>query len=128
MQLNQLLIYATDVKKSAAFYVKLGCEIVVFGDEYIRLLDPAGQTTFSLAKTDKPPSPDNVHLYFECASKAELAKKVKSLKAQKIDISEPTDQRWLWREAETYGPDGYKIKLYYAGENRIFPPWGVKQR
>jgi len=38
---------------------------------------------------------------------------------------EPTDQPYLWREAILHDPAGNKIKLYWAGENRRFPPWRV---
>lgn len=35
----------------------------------------------------------------------------------------PTDQRYLWKEAILKDPSGNKIKLYWAGENRLNPPW-----
>ena len=37
----------------------------------------------------------------------------------------PTDMRWLWREAILHDPSGNKIKLYWAGVNRLDPPWKV---
>ena len=39
---------------------------------------------------------------------------------------DPIDQSWLWRESYLRDPDGNKICLYYAGENRLNPPWRVK--
>lgn len=37
----------------------------------------------------------------------------------------PTDMSYLWREAILYDPSGNKIKLYWAGDNRLNPPWRV---
>ena len=42
-------------------------------------------------------------------------------------MQEPTDQHWLWREAILHDPSGNKIKLYWAGENRLNPPWRVEK-
>ena len=36
------------------------------------------------------------------------------------------NQEWLWREAYTSDPNGNRICLFYAGENRKNPPWRVK--
>jgi len=41
--------------------------------------------------------------------------------------SAPTDQRWLWREARLGDPDGNRLCLYWAGKNRVDPPWRVGQ-
>jgi uncharacterized glyoxalase superfamily protein PhnB len=35
----------------------------------------------------------------------------------------PTDMRYLWREARLLDPDGYDLRLFSAGENRLNPPW-----
>ena len=40
---------------------------------------------------------------------------------------DPTDQTYLWREAILHDPSGNKIKLYWAGEHRRFPPWRVNK-
>ena len=45
-------------------------------------------------------------------------------KGLKFDL-DPTDQRWLWREARLKDPFNNQIILYYAGENRINPPWRI---
>ncbi len=45
-----------------------------------------------------------------------------------VFASEPTDRRWLWREAELFDPGGNRILLYFAGENRLNPPWRIKTR
>jgi len=35
----------------------------------------------------------------------------------------PVDQPFLWREAILVDPDGHRIFIYHAGENRLNPPW-----
>ena len=42
------------------------------------------------------------------------------------DINESVDQPFLWREAILNDPSGNKIKLYWAGDNRLNPPWRIK--
>ena len=45
-----------------------------------------------------------------------------------IEIDQdPTDMNYLWREAIIHDPSGNKIKLYWAGENRLNPPWRVER-
>ena len=39
--------------------------------------------------------------------------------------TDPADESWLWREARFRDPDGHCWKLYFAGENRVNPPWRV---
>ncbi|MBE0361486.1 hypothetical protein PALI_b0468 [Pseudoalteromonas aliena SW19] len=41
---------------------------------------------------------------------------------------QPAEQRYLWKEAILKDPSGNKIKLYWAGENRLNPPWKVEKR
>jgi len=36
------------------------------------------------------------------------------------------DMPWLWREAELFVPGGNRILLYWAGDNRLDPPWRVR--
>lgn len=40
-------------------------------------------------------------------------------------VSSPQDERWLWREARLPDPSGNVICLYWAGVNRLNPPWRV---
>lgn len=42
------------------------------------------------------------------------------------NMQEPTDMDYLWREAVLHDPSGNRIKLYWAGENRLNPPWRVE--
>ena len=39
---------------------------------------------------------------------------------------EPTDQPYLWREAVLLDPDGHRLFLFHAGENRLAPPWRLR--
>ena len=60
-------------------------------------------------------------VYFECD---DLDATVQKLKQAGIEFdSDPQDQPWLWREAYLHDPDSNVICLYYAGENRLNPPW-----
>ena len=63
-----------------------------------------------------------IYVYFECKNLDEQVDKLKQ-KGLVFDL-EPTDQRWLWREARLKARLTIK-SLYYAGENRINPPWRI---
>jgi len=125
MNLNQILIYSSKVEESVKFYQKLGLEIIVDSiPRYARLACQHGGTTLSINVIDALPTPGAIKLYFECE---DLDAKVAELKAQGVVFeSEPVDKEWLWREAYIKDPNGNTICLYYAGENRLNPPWRVK--
>ena len=54
---------------------------------------------------------------------------VAELKENGIEFDQdPKDEKYLWREAVLHDPSGNKIKLYWAGENRLNPPWRVEKR
>lgn len=40
----------------------------------------------------------------------------------------PTDLFYLWREARRRDPDGYDVRLCFAGDNRLDPPWKLRDR
>ncbi len=62
-------------------------------------------------------------VYFECD---DLDDRVVRLKSAGVRFdNDPVDQRWLWREAWLRDPDGNRLCLYFAGRNRIDPPWKV---
>lgn len=62
-------------------------------------------------------------IYFE---HEKLDEWVGALKQAGIEFDqEPADQAYLWREAVLHDPSGNKIKLYWAGDNRLNPPWRV---
>jgi len=64
-------------------------------------------------------------LFFECDALDETAA---ALKARGLAFEqEPTDMFYLWREARLRDPDGHDVRLYYAGENRLNPPWRMTE-
>lgn len=124
MELNQVTLPATDLAASVAFYKKMGFEIIVDSPHYARFKSTVGNATFSVHAVERIGEPSKTVLYFECSS---LDEQVAALQAKGIEFTqEPRDQRWLWREARLLDPAGNVICLYYAGENRLNPPWRVK--
>jgi len=125
MNLNQVTVPSLNVEKSVAFYQTLGLELIVHaGEHYARFVCPDGNSTFSVHLVDELPQGEGVVVYFECV---ELDDKVKRLQQQGIAFEhEPKDQPWLWREARLNDPDGNQLILFYAGENRVNPPWRIK--
>ncbi len=122
MKLNQVTVPATDLDRSIAFYRTLGFTLIVENDHYARFEIGDGESTFSLhlgGEAGNGPS-----LYFECE---DLDARVAALKAQGIAFeNDPVDRSWLWREASFRDPAGNRLCLYWAGENRRFPPWRLE--
>lgn len=125
MNLNQITISATDVSASVAFYKKLGLHLIVDAlPRYARFECPDGNNTFSIHLTDEVPKGNGVTIYFEDDN---IDTTVKELQQKGIIFhTQPKDQSWLWREASLFDPDGHKIIIYFAGENRLNPPWKIK--
>ena len=125
MNLNQITIPSINVKRSAEFYKNLGLQLIVESiPRYVRFLCPDGNSTFSVHSVDKKISTNGILIYFECA---QLDRTVELLKDKGIEFTQdPKDQSWLWREARLSDPDGNQLCLFYAGENRINPPWRIK--
>jgi catechol 2,3-dioxygenase-like lactoylglutathione lyase family enzyme len=127
MNLNQVTIYSTDVDASVEFYKKLGLRLIVdSAPRYVRFECPEGNSTLSVSHRDKISSGSNIVLYFECEN---LDARVEELKRIGIEFeSEPQDQTWLWRESYLKDPNGNRICLFHAGDNRQNPPWRVNLR
>lgn len=124
MNLNQITVATHDMPQSVAFYQKLGLELIVDTPHYTRFVVPTGQTTFSVSLIQEPIQSRSTTVYFECEN---LDTKVEELQAKGLEFSElPTDKKWLWREAHLLDPAGNVICLYFAGENRLNPPWRVE--
>lgn len=122
MKLNQVTVEVADIARATAFYQRLGFELIVSTDHYARFLCPGG-ATFSVHVADDV-RPGGTLIYFECE---DLDARVAALKAEGVVFdSGPADQRWLWREARLRDPDGNRLCLYFAGENRVDPPWRLK--
>lgn len=125
MNLNQITIYTHKPLETVEFYQKLGLKLIVDSrPRYARLLCPDGDATLSVSNAEENQTNSNIVLYFECE---DLDSKVKELKNLGLEFEqEPTDKDWLWRESYLNDPDGNKICLFSAGENRKNPPWRVK--
>ena len=125
MNLNQITIPANDIQESASFYRKMGFTQIVDSPHYARFECPEGDSTFSLHWVEEKIEDTGVIVYFEYN---QLDALVNSLKEEGFVFSqEPTDERWLWREARLKDPSGNVICLYWAGENRKNPPWRVEK-
>ena len=124
MNLNQVTVPSIDVEKSIRFYETLGLKLIVKAlPHYARLVCPDGQSSFSIHQQEKLPEGDGAFIYFECE---DLDDRVENLKAKGIKFDlDPTDQYWKWREARLKDLDGNQLILYYAGENRLNPPWRI---
>lgn len=124
MNLNQITLPSIDLAKGVAFYQQLGLELIVDSvPRYARLLCPDGESTLSLHRVEQLPVGEGIVVYFECEN---LDEQVAKLKAEGILFDlDPVDQQWLWREAHLRDPDGNRLILFHAGENRKDPPWRV---
>lgn len=123
MRLNQVTLPVQDLARAMAFYKRLGLKIIVDSPpHYARFVMPQGDSTLSLHVTGGKAG--GTVVYFECD---DLDGTVARLKAAGISFdSDPVDQTWLWREAHLRDPDGNMICLFHAGQNRLDPPWRVK--
>jgi len=122
MNLNQITIPVSDLQASILFYQKLGLLKIVDAPHYARFVCPEGNSTFSLHIT-KDPILSGVWIYFEAE---QLDIRVEELINEGIEFEEkPENKPWLWREARLKDPDGHQLILYYAGKNRIDPPWKI---
>ncbi|NMM40029.1 VOC family protein [Pseudoalteromonas arctica] len=122
MNLNQITLPVTDIEKANQFYLAMGFAQIVKTDHYSRF-ECANKATFSLLLTDKQ-FINGAVIYFESDN---LNQWIESLKAKGIEFdTEIIEQCYLWREAKLIDPSGNQIKLYWAGENRLNPPWRVE--
>lgn len=123
MNLNQVTVGVTDVARSIGFYQRLGLQLIVESlPDYARFCCPDGQASFSLSRVGQV-LPSQTLIYFECA---DLDQVVSDLQVQGLRFSQlPTDQPWLWREAYLEDPDGNPLCLFFAGANRLNPPWRI---
>jgi catechol 2,3-dioxygenase-like lactoylglutathione lyase family enzyme len=122
MRLNQVTVTMPDLDAGWRFYSILGLRPIVDArPRYARFVCPDGDSTFSLHQGERGDGATTV--YFECEN---LDETVRGLIAAGIEFAnEPEDKNWLWREADLFDPGGNRIVLYFAGENRINPPWRV---
>lgn len=125
MRLNHVTLIVTDFDRSAAFYRSLGLVPIVHEPpRYARFRCPDSDETLSIEVTGEPPGPARAQLFFECP---DLDETVTRLKRDGVTfVQDPTDMPYLWREARIRDPDGHDIRLYFAEDNRLNPPWKVR--
>lgn len=125
MRLNQVTVPSLDLSVSIPFYQKLGLELIVHtSPDYARFVCPDGGSTFSIHRVEELPKGEGIWIYFEFNN---LDDYCSNLMDKGIVLDEqPIDQSWLWREARLKDPDGNQIILYSGGENRLNPPWCIK--
>ena len=111
--------------EAVQFYLNLGFTQIVDTPHYARFSCPDGNSTFSLSLENDDFENSSV-IYFEHENLDELCQKLidKGISFEQL----PTEQRYLWKEAILHDPSGNKIKLYWAGDSRLNPPWKVEKR
>lgn len=123
MKLNQVTLPVSNMDENTDFYRRLGFLQIVDTPHYARFSCPDDGASFSLSLEDKPFS-NGTTIYFEHKN---LDEWVSDIQSNGINFEQlPTEQSYLWREAVLFDPSGNKIKLYYAGKNRLYPPWRVE--
>lgn len=122
MRLNQVTVTMPDLDAGWAFYSALGLKPIVDSrPRYARFVCPEGDSTFSLHQGGSAGC--GTSIYFECDDLDESVKRL--TEAGLVFANLPEDKSWLWREAELFDPGGNRIVLYFAGPNRLDPPWRV---
>jgi catechol 2,3-dioxygenase-like lactoylglutathione lyase family enzyme len=124
VRLNHVTLAARDVERSARFYAQLGLTpIVADYPAYARLLAPQGDTTLSLHRAQHHSPESCASIHFEVEDVDGMVQRLKQ--AGFAFVCDPVDQPYLWREAILLDPDGHRVFIYHAGENRLDPPWRV---
>jgi catechol 2,3-dioxygenase-like lactoylglutathione lyase family enzyme len=124
MNLNQVTLPVSNMVAATDFYRTMGFLQIVDTAHYARFECPEGNSTFSLS-LDSTGRENPTVIYFEHENLDEL---VSVLKTRGIQFEQdPTDMSYLWREAILHDPSGNKIKLYWAGVNRLHPPWRIER-
>lgn len=123
--MNQVTLPSNDLHRACAFYKELGLKLIVDAlPRYARFECPEGGATLSLHLTLSPiPRAEFPLVYLECPDLDVVCAEL--LRAGVAFESMPADRSWLWREARLRDPDGNALCLYWAGQNRRFPPWRV---
>ncbi len=125
MNLNQITLPVKNMIEASAFYRRMGFLQIVDTPHYARFEAVEGPSTFSLSLEEGDFSNGSV-IYFEHQGLDEL---VGELLRKGFDFVQlPQDMSYLWREAILYDPSGNKIKLYWAGDARLNPPWRAERR
>lgn len=122
MNLNQVTLAVNNLQNAVDFYLTLGFTQIVESENYARFVCSEGDATLSLIYQESTVNSNTV-IYFEHEF---LDRWVDDLISKGVEFEQmPSDKPYLWREATCYDPSGNKIKLYWAGKNRLDPPWKV---
>lgn len=129
LHLNQVLLSCTNLKRSIAFYQGLGLTLIVRNhtdgvDTYARFIVPGNQATLSLM-LDAQAAPSGVEIAFECENLDAYVAQLEA--AGYVFESKSEDKPYLWREAHLRDPDGHHLMLFWAGVNRLDPPWRLPE-
>jgi len=125
MRLNQVTLPVSDIDRARAFWRALGFTLIVEAPHYCRFEAPAGGATLSIAM-EPGAAGAGPKIYFEFDSAADLDAAVARFAEAGIAFdAAPADQHWLWREARLRDPDGNRLVFYFAGKNRLHPPWRI---
>jgi catechol 2,3-dioxygenase-like lactoylglutathione lyase family enzyme len=125
VNLNQITIPVLNVEKAIVFYEGLGLQLIVKSlPHYARFVCTNG-ATFSLHLVNELPKGEGAWIYFEIENVDDY---VNELINKGVVFEEmPNDKTWLWRECRLKDLDNNQLILYYAGDNRINPPWKLKE-
>jgi len=124
MNMNQVTLPVSNIDEATDFYRRMGFLQIVDTPHYARFECRDGGATFSLLLEENAFS-NGATIYFEHEDLDEL---VERLMSDGFSFEQlPTDMDYLWREAILHDPSGNKIKLYWAGDNRLNPPWRVER-
>ncbi|ABV35604.1 glyoxalase/dioxygenase superfamily protein [Shewanella sediminis HAW-EB3] len=124
MRMNQITFPVYEMKAAVEFYQKMGFELIVDTPHYARFHCLDGDASFSLSLQEKSEKNTST-IYFEHEHLDELV--LHLVERGFVFDQMPTDQTYLWREAILHDPSGNQIKLFWAGNNRLYPPWRVKK-
>jgi len=124
MNLNQVTVPVSDIETSIGFYKKLGLKLIVVDlFRYARFECPEGDATFSVHQVQEAQKESGIWLYFEVQNLDDYVQELlnKGIKFEEL----PNDKSWLWRESRLKDPDNNQIIIYFAGNNRKYPPWRI---
>ena len=125
MNLNQVTVPVSDIETSIVFYEMLGLKLIVVDlFRYARFECPEGDATFSVHQVQEAQKESGIWLYFEVQNLDDYVQELlnKGIKFEEL----PNNKSWLWRESRLKDPDNNQIILYFAGDNRKYPPWRLK--
>jgi hydroxymethylpyrimidine/phosphomethylpyrimidine kinase len=117
LRLNHVTLPARDLAASVAFYEAMGLKMIVHSPPRYARFECEGGATLSVELGGEAGSGG---VYLECT---DLDAVVARVRGRGIEVADPVEQRWLWREAWTADPAGNRLYLYQADVNRRFPPW-----